>query len=226
VKPRPKQAIEPEAFIPVEGPDEVVLPDIAGINIADGLKRVAGNKQLYRDLLGQFAAKEGNSAAQISTALEGGDLKLAERIAHTVKGIAGNLGINEVESLARKLEIAIRDRERILASLDEFASLMSAQVHSIEDALCDLGARQKEAGISPVNVETAADAIAQLKTMLEASDGDALQSFRGLQDAVSGVVEKQHLDGLSTSINNFDFDSALVKLDEIAKRCAQNGGNR
>ncbi len=88
----------------------MVLPDIAGINIADGLKRVAGNKQLYRDLLGQFAAKEGNSAAQISTALEGGDLKLAERIAHTVKGIAGNLGINEVESLARKLEIEIRDR--------------------------------------------------------------------------------------------------------------------
>ena len=64
----------------------------------------------------------------------------------------------------------------------------------------------------------------RLRTLLEASDGDAEESFRSLQDAVSGVVEKQHLDGLSASINNFDFDSALVKLDEIAKRCAQKWG--
>src|SRR5208282_2458853 len=61
-------------------------------------KRVAGNRRLYRDLLGQFVAKQANAAAQISAALEGEDLKLAERIAHTVKGVAGNLGITHVQS--------------------------------------------------------------------------------------------------------------------------------
>ena len=221
-KPRPKQAMDPKkSALSLKASDEVVLPDIAGINTADGLKRVAGNRRLYRDLLRQFAATEGNAAAKISTALESGDLKLAERVAHTVKGIAGNLGITEVESLARKLEIAIRDGEgRILALLVEFASLMSAQVLSIEDALCELGnVRQEEAGTSSFNAEAASDAIAHLRTLLEASDGNAEESFRSLQDAVSGVVDKQYLDDLSASINNFDFDSALVNLDEIAKRC-------
>jgi HPt (histidine-containing phosphotransfer) domain-containing protein len=210
-----------KSVLSLKASDEVVLPDIAGINTADGLKRVAGNRRLYRDLLRQFAATEGNAAAKISTALESGDLKLAERVAHTVKGIAGNLGITEVESLARKLEIAIRDGEgRILALLVEFASLMSAQVLSIEDALCELGnVRQEEAGTSSFNAEAASDAIAHLRTLLEASDGNAEESFRSLQDAVSGVVDKQYLDDLSASINNFDFDSALVNLDEIAKRC-------
>jgi HPt (histidine-containing phosphotransfer) domain-containing protein len=210
-----------KSALSLKASDEVVLPDIAGINTADGLKRVAGNRRLYRDLLRQFAATEGNAAAKISTALESGDLKLAERVAHTVKGIAGNLGITEVESLARKLEIAIRDGEgRILALLVEFASLMSAQVLSIEDALCELGnVRQEEAGTSSFNAEAASDAIAHLRTLLEASDGNAEESFRSLQDAVSGVVDKQYLDDLSASINNFDFDSALVNLDEIAKRC-------
>jgi hypothetical protein len=47
-----------------------------------------------------------------------------------------------------------------------------------------------------------------------------------LQDAVAGVVEKSYLDGLSTSINDFDFDAALVKLDEIAERCARNGEDK
>ena len=57
----------------------------------------------------------------------------------------------------------------------------------------------------------------------KASDGGAEESFRSLQDAVAGVVEKPYLDGLSASINDFDFDAALVKLDEIAERCVGMG---
>ncbi|MFY9935360.1 MAG: PAS domain S-box protein, partial [Silvibacterium sp.] len=104
-KPRPQQAREAqEPFHPEKASDEVILPEIAGINLADGLKRVAGNRRLYRDLVGQFAAKQGKAAAQISTALESGDHTLAERLAHTVKGVAGNIGITEVQSVAQKLE--------------------------------------------------------------------------------------------------------------------------
>ena len=66
--------VEPQADQPpTKASDEVVLPEIAGINLADGLKRVAGNRRLYRDLLAQFAAKQGDAAAQISAALESGD---------------------------------------------------------------------------------------------------------------------------------------------------------
>src|SRR6202046_2267024 len=73
-KPRPEQAGgPPETLAREKAHHEVVLPEIAGINLADGLKRVAGNRRLYRDLLGQFAAKQGNAAAQISTALQQGD---------------------------------------------------------------------------------------------------------------------------------------------------------
>jgi CheY-like chemotaxis protein len=222
---KPKQAVGPQASSTrVKAPDETVLPEIVGINLADGLKRVAGNRRLYRDLLGQFATKQCDAATQISTALEGGDLKLAERIAHTVKGVAGNLGITEVQSVAQKLEKALRGGEgKVLALIVEFASLMSAQVLAIEIALCDSAtARTEKLRTSHFNAEAAAGAIGRLRTLLEASDGDAEESFRALQDAVAGVVEMQHLDGLSASINDFDFDTALVKLDEIAKRCTQN----
>ena len=91
-------------------------------------------------MLGQFAAKQGDAAAQISTAIERGDLKLAERIAHTVKGVAGNLGITEVQSVAQRLEKALRDGEGTVAAvLDEFAGAMGAQVQAIEKALARFG---------------------------------------------------------------------------------------
>ena len=186
--------------------------------------RVAGNRRLYRDLLAQFAAKQGDAAAQISTAVESGDLKLAERIAHTVKGVAGNLGITEVQSVAQKLEKALRDGEGTVSSLlAEFAGVMSTQVQAIEKALRDSASvRQETVRTSPFDGKAAAAAIGRLRSLLEASDGDAEESFRSLQNAVAGVVEKPYLDGLSASINDFDFDAALVKLDEIAERCARN----
>ena len=61
------------------------------------------------------------------------------------------------------------------------------------------------------------------EALLEASDGAAEEAFHSLQDAVGGAVEKPQLDALGASINDFDFEAALVKLDEIAKVCARNG---
>jgi HPt (histidine-containing phosphotransfer) domain-containing protein len=206
----------------------VVLPAIAGINLADGLKRVAGNRRLYRDLLRQFAAKQGDAAAQISTALQKGDHALAERISHTVKGVAGNIGITEVQSVAQKLEKALRDGEiNVSPLLVEFASVMGTQVHAIEKALfASAAARIEEVRTAPFNKEATAGAIVRLRGLLEASDGDAEESFRGLQQALAGAIEKPYLDGLSASINDFDFDGALMKLDEIAVRCASIGCDR
>ena len=225
-KPRPQEALDSQAlFSPEKASDEVTLPEITGINLADGLKRVAGNKRLYRDLLGQFAAKQGNAAAQISTALENGDHALAERIAHTTKGVAGNLGITEVQSVAQKLEKALRDGEiNVSPLLVEFANVMATQVHAIEKAQLDSAtARPVEVRTWPFNKEETAGAIARLRVLLEASDGDAGESFRSLQEALAGTIEKPYLDGLSASINDFDFDVALVQLDVIAGRCASIG---
>jgi HPt (histidine-containing phosphotransfer) domain-containing protein len=224
VKPRTSKAIDAQPpQPPAKVPDEIVLPEIAGVNQADGLKRVAGNRRLYRDLLGQFAAKQGDAAAQISAALDSGDRQLAERIAHTVKGVAGNIGITEVQSAAQKLEKAIRERESDVTDLlEDFAILMTAQAQAIAQALRDTQPASAEVKhAAPFDPEAAVAAIARLKSLLEASDGDAGEAFGHLPDAVGGVVEKQKLEALGASISNFDFEAALLRLDEIAERCKQ-----
>jgi PAS domain S-box-containing protein len=220
-KPQPKQAVGSQASLtPVRASDEVGLTEIAGINLADGLKRVAGNRRLYRDLLGEFVARQRDAAAQISTALESGDPKLAERIAHTVKGVAGNLGITEVQQAAEELAMAMRENAKISVQLDHFAGVMDAQVRAIEKALSDsVSPDPEKTRTSPFDAEAAAVTIARLKVLLETGDGDADKLFHSLQHIVGGTVEKTLLDGLGASISDIDFDAALVKLDEIANRC-------
>jgi len=243
-KPRPKQAVAlqtspietkttetqaietimPQAKTPKAG-DEVILPEIAGIDLVDGLKRVAGNRRLYRDLLGQFAAKERDAAAQISAALENRDRKLAERIAHTVKGVAGNLGITELQSAAQQLEKALREgQDSVPSLLGTFAATLSTQVRAIEQAFHESPVpRLEPISASSFSGGAASAAIARLKCLLDASDGNAEEAFRSLQEVVASVVDKSQLDALGASIRDFDFEAALLKLDPIAEQCCAKG---
>src|SRR5260370_9485642 len=58
------------------------LPEINGVDIKDGLKRVAGNRRLYRDLLINFAPKHSHPGLQDSDAVRIGNRHPAQRIAH------------------------------------------------------------------------------------------------------------------------------------------------
>jgi CheY-like chemotaxis protein len=218
-KPRQRQAVKSQAT-QTKAADEVILPEIAGINQTDGLKRVVGNKRLYRDLLMQFAAKQGDAAVQISAALESGDPKLAERIAHTVKGVAGNMGIGKVFAAAAKLERAIRHADAVEpALLEEFTRVLSRQVQAIHQAMREVTPDQpvNEVRVKDFDAHAASAAIARLRALLESSDGDAADAFLAVRNTLIGTLEESQLDVLSTAISEFDFDAALLKLDEIAE---------
>src|SRR6185436_15574135 len=93
-----------DAVTAAEGP---ALPVVEGLDAADGLLRVAGNRALYVKLLRQFVEQQGEAPARIADALGAGDRATAERLAHTVKGVAGNLGARAVHASAGVLEGAI-----------------------------------------------------------------------------------------------------------------------
>ena len=204
----------------VKAADDVILPEIDGVDVAGGLKRVAGNKRLYSDLLVQFAAKQGDAGAQISVAIGNGDRKLAERITHTVKGVAGNLGLGQVFTSAEKVERAIREADAVVpALLEEFTVILIRQVQIIRQALCDVASDQptqpkKDVGF---DAQEAAAAIAHLRNLLELSDGDAVEAFLAVEDILAGALDKSRLEALSAAISEFDFEAAILKLNEITK---------
>jgi PAS domain S-box-containing protein len=223
-KPRQVQAAQAEDR-PAKLADDVALPEIEGVDKAGGLKRVAGNKRLYRDLLVQFAAKQSDAGSQVLAAIESGDRKLAERIAHTVKGVAGNIGLGQVSPAAERLERAIRGGDATVPALvEEFAQVLSRQVQAIQQAMLDVmpdrPAEGKRRGSS--DAQAASAAIAHLRVLLESSDGDAAEGFLALEGALADSFDKPRLSALGVAISEFDFDGALLKLDEIAKECGAN----
>jgi HPt (histidine-containing phosphotransfer) domain-containing protein len=85
------------------------LPDkLPGIDMVTGLQRVGGNRKLFRKLLAEFYLDHGNDITAIQDALASGDVELAQRLAHTIKGVAATIGAEELHLRSKSLEAAIK----------------------------------------------------------------------------------------------------------------------
>jgi len=118
------------------------LPFVPGLDSRDGLSRVAGNRKLYLKLLRQFVEQEGLAVEQIGSALANADISLAERLAHTLKGVAGNIGAKSVQAAAGILEKAIRDRatpEEVENVRQQVAVALSPLIAQLKTALSSTG---------------------------------------------------------------------------------------
>jgi two-component system sensor histidine kinase/response regulator len=77
------------------------------IDSVAALRRVGGNLGLYHKLLSRFANKASSTIEEIKLAMEQQQKQEAERMAHTVRGVAGNLGAMPLADAACDLELAI-----------------------------------------------------------------------------------------------------------------------
>ncbi len=98
--------------------DNTTLPRIAGIDVELGLKRILGRKKFYLTMLANYTKNQFDVVQRIRDALSLGDYASAERIAHSTKGLSGNIGATELQKIAAELEVIIRENHA-LADIEE-----------------------------------------------------------------------------------------------------------
>jgi signal transduction histidine kinase/CheY-like chemotaxis protein/HPt (histidine-containing phosphotransfer) domain-containing protein len=114
-------------------------PSMADLDTADGMRRVGGNQKLYLKLLRQFDEEQGGIGRQLASALASGDLEVGARLAHTLKGVAGNIGAKQVHAAAGRLEKLIRghapaeELERGKEQVVERLQLLGKELHKVVD---------------------------------------------------------------------------------------------
>jgi CheY-like chemotaxis protein len=206
--------------------DEIILPELAGVDVAAGLARTAGNKRLYRHLLAQFAARHESTGNKIKEALESGDNSQAERLAHSLKGVTGNLGIKQIFVLAGTLESAARESHaRTEGLIEALESALDRQIRIIRAALSpDSVDGGKRFEVRPAERQEALAAVARLRERLEASAADAPRLFAEVAEILRGTIAAWRLDALGASVKAFDFDAALSKLEEICDQYRSGQG--
>lgn len=76
------------------------------IDLDSALGRVRGNKGLYKRMLGMFTGSEEFSAME--DALQNKDYARGAEVAHGIKGMTGNLGLNRVFETSEQLMVQMR----------------------------------------------------------------------------------------------------------------------
>ena len=137
-----------EASVEPEGP---ALSDMPGISVTTGLARMRNNHTLYLELLTKFLRDYTQATAQIKSALEAEEVEPAQRLAHSIKGVSGNLGAQDVQRAAADLETAIRDNEtdRLNDILNDFQNQLAVAMDSMQKLLVIGGSEEKDTATAP-----------------------------------------------------------------------------
>jgi two-component system sensor histidine kinase/response regulator len=189
------------------------LPEVPGLDGAGGLARVGGNLPLYLRLLRQFADKQADAGARTAAALATNDHATAERIAHTVRGVAGNIGFTALHQAATQLEKAIGSGHGIEPSLQAFNAELDRAMHALRSALQATPQAVLNGTLAePVDLSLSADCSVELARMLAASDGlagDYLAAHRAELQHALGHAALAEVEG---AMDEFEYEIALEHL--------------
>jgi signal transduction histidine kinase/DNA-binding response OmpR family regulator/HPt (histidine-containing phosphotransfer) domain-containing protein len=197
------------------------LEQVPGLDAKAGLQRSSGNADLYTQMLKRFVKSQENTGADLRRLISGGDMATAERIAHTLRGVAGNLGLTGLQDHAQRLESALRHSSPVLEIL-ALVDVTAASLAAVRDALKTAFGLQAEA-IPEMSDAEAGRELAALRAYLERDEAQAIDSFRKLQRSLRRQLGDAAFHQVEAAMEGFSFDEALARLNGSAVFGAVSG---
>jgi two-component system sensor histidine kinase/response regulator len=190
------------------------LHTVPGLDASLGLRQCNHNASLYLSMLRRFVVTQAAAMQQLRNMLEHGQTADAERLAHTLKGLAASLGAQALCQEAGELE------HRLQAStgqpLDAWIVQTEQQLDALIAALRALpglllpGPADVTATLSPDQRERVQGVVQTLQQMLEQDDSEAATLWQTRAPDLRAVLEQPQ--ALEQAITGFDFEAALRLL--------------
>jgi two-component system, sensor histidine kinase and response regulator len=190
------------------------------VDLKAGLRNVADNQKLYREIVGRFVVDYGDVVSRLRHGVLNGEREETGRLIHTLKGVLGTLGARAAAAAAGMIDEAWRSgafddsgldamETELNIALNSFAMLWSSDAPPVVKA-SNAGASEIHDG-KRVNL-----VIQELMTLLEQGDTDADKLSADLQAALSGTPFEAEIVRLRGQIGTFQFDAASQILADIA----------
>lgn len=195
----------------------------AGVDVAGALRRTAGDQSLYLKLLNSFATTQRTAVEQVEQALASGDHATAERLVHTIKGVAGNLGVMALHSSADALEHALRERAPTDTAQQTFNQCLTSTLQWLDAALHqpELARSGETDPPTPSPAETAPDQgladthrdlLHTLAGLIDCGDGEAIELAAREQTLLQQILGDQVYSQLHRQLDDLEFEAALATL--------------
>ena len=199
------------------------IPDVDAVK---GLHLCGGKQATYTALLRKFAASQSSMAQTARQAIKGNDYELTSRTAHTLKGVAANLGADACSRLAGALELATNNgsnAKQLLSLLEPLEKHLALLLANISQALPD------ESRTAATNIEidsaqarTVCQGLADLLASSDAGSEQVLTANAVLLRNAFGA----RFNVIADLVQNFEHAGALEALCAAAAAANIDLGRR
>lgn len=202
--------------------DSVEIPHIDGIDIDKGLIVTQNNKALYLNLLKKFAAGQKWFKRDFKSAFDSGEQEESVRLAHTLKGLAGNVGATNLQEAAAKLERLSKDNSNhrdIEKALSDVVNILEPLINELEK-LQDNRTTVKNSDES-LDIDDLLRLLSEIKILAKDDDTEALEYCNRFKNLKQTQRFGKKIDLLVKHLESYAFEEAIdvieILEDEIGK---------
>lgn len=194
--------------------EEIIdLPATPALDAAAGLATCSNNAALYLRVLSDFRAGQSAADRAIANLVDMADTAGARLAAHSLRGMAGNIGARVVANQAATIE------EQLAGGHIVDSAMLSELGNALEDALADMNAviaRLTDRVAAPAaSVGEVDSLLSELRTLISQRDIRATEKIQQLiaRCEMEGADSlKDKLEAVSASLGRYDYHSAESSL--------------
>jgi len=180
-----------------------------------GLKYVK-KIEIYQKMLENFLVQQADVPVRIQTALKDKDMDSVRRMAHSLKGSAGTLGMHELQKVAASYEKLVRNgaggRE-----LNKFIDALKQEITAVCEEIQRINKTPaiESDVVDPLQLKSM---VSQLVEFLEQNDMRAYKLWEKAYPTLVTIINRDDLSPLKQQIESFDFSEALSTLNDLMSR--------
>jgi len=201
-------------------PRPVVIPESATeaseIDTASALARMGGNRSMYDRLLVRFRENQGDAVDRLRADQQQGDSAAMILRAHTLRGLAGNIGAVGLSRLAAELEERLRHGT---PTGDEVVGQLLAKLGEALPKALSIPATLTEAARPTApgpDLENHENALSSLRQLLDNDDAAAVRYFEEISGWLGQHYDPLLVEQLTRQIGQYEFEDASATLQQLA----------
>jgi polar amino acid transport system substrate-binding protein len=205
---------------PTPNSAELSFDSLVGIDSESALGRLNGNRKLLLNLLKTFVSSYAGVILEITDAVAVGDLQTSERIAHSLKGVAGSISATGVQQAAKELEFVFKEGsleglDGLLLRLEQELGLV---ITSISEFIEHSTPEEPSTAVEKPPKEAVLEALKRMKPLVDENNLGALDAFEEIEEMSGGLENDADMVLLRDCIDGFDFKGASDVIQRLMDR--------
>ncbi|MFZ2267651.1 MAG: response regulator [Azonexus sp.] len=203
---------------PAETPRPEASPPPAMLDEKAALNRLGGNRSMLERLLVRFHEDQSGAISRLHSGLAADNRADMILCAHTLRGLAGNIGADRVAEVAKRLETGLKAEPPTPTA--DFAQLIDELADVLQPVLELTGqrptARPAAETVALPDLASRQATCSRLLSQLAHDDAAAVSLYQGIQPWLRQLARPAEVDQLTRCIEHYEFEDAGAILRRIA----------